>query len=192
MRHRVQGTPASAAPEPIDPASLPPCEPLARLLSDIATVWAAERFAVELGARADELLESPEALSAFAARHDIDIVFENRTVASLAQADLPAVMLTRVGTGRMLVGRTEHRFVGRSDGRTYEIDHATLQSAAIAIGAVYAGAQRSQPAFGHMPEYLRTLRQQVRRILTEHQIGETKAIRDAVEEFAVHAYAGGH
>ncbi|MER2605325.1 MAG: ATP-binding cassette domain-containing protein [Siculibacillus sp.] len=126
VRHRVQGTPASAAPEPIDPASLPPCEPLARLLSDIATVWAAERFAVELGARADELLESPEALSAFAARHDIDIVFENRTVASLAQADLPAVMLTRVGTGRMLVGRTEHRFVGRSDGRTYEIDHATL------------------------------------------------------------------
>lgn len=73
-----------------------------------------------------------------------------------------------------------------------EIDHTTLQSAAIAIGAVYAGAQCSQPAFGHMPEYLRTLRQQVRRILTEHQIGETKAIRDAVEEFAIHAYAGGH
>lgn len=73
-----------------------------------------------------------------------------------------------------------------------EIDHATLQDAAIAIGGVYAGAQASQPAFTFMPEYLRNLRQQVRRILSQHQIGETKAIRDAVEEFAIHAYGGGH
>ncbi|MFO1255191.1 MAG: type I restriction endonuclease subunit R [Sphingomonadaceae bacterium] len=72
-----------------------------------------------------------------------------------------------------------------------DIDHTTLQSAAMAIGGVYADAQRSQPAFGHMPEYLRTLRQQVRRILTEHEIGETKAIRDAVEDFAIHTYGGG-
>lgn len=71
-----------------------------------------------------------------------------------------------------------------------DIDHPTLQSAAMAIGGVYTGAQRSQPAFGHMPEYLRTLRQQVRRILTEHEIGETKAIRDAVEDFAIHTYGG--
>lgn len=71
-----------------------------------------------------------------------------------------------------------------------DLDHPTLQSAAIAIGEVYANAHRSQPAFGHMPEYLRTLRQQVRRILSEHEIGETKAIRDAVEEFATHTYGG--
>jgi type I restriction enzyme R subunit len=63
-----------------------------------------------------------------------------------------------------------------------------LQDAAISIGAVYAEAQASQPAFTHMPEYLRGLRQQTRRILTERGIGETKAIREAVEEFAVHAY----
>lgn len=73
-----------------------------------------------------------------------------------------------------------------------DTDHAVLQNAAIAIGAVYASAYASQPAFTHMEEYLRSLRQQVRRILSEHGIGETKAIRDAVEEFAVHAYGDGH
>ena len=39
--------------------------------------------------------------------------------------------------------------------------------------------------------YLRSLRQQVRRILTDLGIGETKAIREKVEEFAIHAYGGG-
>jgi len=66
--------------------------------------------------------------------------------------------------------------------------HETLQDAAIAIGAIYADAAATQPAFAHMEAYLRSLRQQVRRILTEHGIGETKTIREKVEEFAVHAY----
>jgi len=70
--------------------------------------------------------------------------------------------------------------------------HAPLQEAAIAIGAIYADAQASQPAFTFMPEYLRSLRQQVRRILAGHGIGESKTIREAVEEFALHAYVGGH
>ncbi|WP_408590050.1 type I restriction endonuclease subunit R [Novosphingobium sp.] len=69
--------------------------------------------------------------------------------------------------------------------------HDALQAAAIAIGAVYADAAATQPAFAHMEAYLRSLRQQVRRILTEHGIGETKAIREKVEEFAVNAYGGG-
>lgn len=69
-------------------------------------------------------------------------------------------------------------------------DHDTLQDAAIAIGKVYAEAAATQPAFAHMDAYLRSLRQQVRRILTEHGIGETKAIREKVEEFAVYAYSG--
>lgn len=72
-----------------------------------------------------------------------------------------------------------------------EADHATLQDAAIAIGAVYADAAATQPAFAHMEAYLRSLRQQVRRILTENGIGETKTIREKVEEFAVHVYGGG-
>jgi type I restriction enzyme R subunit len=70
-------------------------------------------------------------------------------------------------------------------------DHATLQSAAIAIGAVYADAAANQPAFSHMEAYLRSLRQQVRRILADHGVRETKAIREKVEEFAIHAYGTG-
>ena len=69
-----------------------------------------------------------------------------------------------------------------------DVPHATLQAAAVAIGAVYADAAMTQPAFAHMDAYLRSLRQQVRRILTEHEIGETKTIREKVEEFAIHAY----
>jgi type I restriction enzyme R subunit len=72
-----------------------------------------------------------------------------------------------------------------------DLDHDVLRSAAIAIGAIYSDAKASQPAFTHMPEYLRSLRQQVRRVLSERDIGETKAIRDAVEEFVVHTYGDG-
>jgi len=72
-----------------------------------------------------------------------------------------------------------------------DTDHAILRDAAIAICVVYSSAQASQPAFTHMEEYLRSLRQQVRRILSEHGIGETKTIRDAVEEFAIHAFSDG-
>lgn len=72
-----------------------------------------------------------------------------------------------------------------------DTDHATLQAAAIAIGAVYAGAAATQPAFSHMEAYLRSLRQQVRRILSDYGIGDTKAIREKVEEFAIHAYGAG-
>lgn len=71
-----------------------------------------------------------------------------------------------------------------------DADHSALQSAAIAIGAVYADAAATQPAFAHMEAFLRSLRQQVRRILGEHEIGETKIIREKVEEFAVYAYGG--
>ena len=73
-----------------------------------------------------------------------------------------------------------------------DVDHGTLQDAAIAIGAIYSQAHASQPAFTHMPEYLRSLRQQVRRVLTDRDISETKAIRDAVEEFVVHHYGAAH
>jgi type I restriction enzyme R subunit len=69
-----------------------------------------------------------------------------------------------------------------------DTDHASLKAVAIAIGAIYAGAAATQPAFAHMDAYLRSLRQRVRRILTDRGIGETKAIREEVEEFAIHAY----
>lgn len=73
-----------------------------------------------------------------------------------------------------------------------DTDHGILQGSAIAIGLIYADAYASQPAFTYMPEYLRSLRQQVRRVLSQHDIGETKAIRDAIEEFAIHAYSAPH
>lgn len=73
-----------------------------------------------------------------------------------------------------------------------DADHATVQVAAIAIAAVYADAAATQPAFAHMDAYLRSLRQQVRRILTDHGIGETRAIREKVEDYAVHAYGDRH
>lgn len=73
-----------------------------------------------------------------------------------------------------------------------DVEHGGLQDSAIAIGVIYSQAYASQPSFTHMPEYLRSLRQQVRRELTDRDIGETKAIRDAVEEFVVHHYGAAH
>ena len=71
-----------------------------------------------------------------------------------------------------------------------DMDHATLQAAAVAVGGVYATAQASQPSWFFMDSYKKELRQRVRRILSEHGLPEAKAIRDKVEDFAVHAYAG--
>jgi type I restriction enzyme R subunit len=73
-----------------------------------------------------------------------------------------------------------------------DIAHTALQAAAIAIGAVYATAQKSQPSWFFMDAYKRELRRQVRRILDEHGVPEAKTIRDEIEDFAVHAYAGAH
>jgi type I restriction enzyme, R subunit len=72
-----------------------------------------------------------------------------------------------------------------------DADHTTLQDASIAIGAIYAAAAATQPAFTHMDDYLRRLRRDVRRILTEHGIGETQIIREKVEDFAIHTYGDG-
>lgn len=121
----LTGAAPAAEPIPEDP-DLPRPEPLARLLVDIAALWAAARSEPHVGGRPDERIESPEALAAFADGHDIDVQFENRTVASLTVADLPAVMLTREGVGRMLVGRAGGTFTARGEGRTYEISAERL------------------------------------------------------------------
>lgn len=73
-----------------------------------------------------------------------------------------------------------------------DADHAQLQNVAIGIGAIYADAAATNPAFAHMDDYLRRLRREVRRILTEHGIGETQVIREKVEDYAVHAYGATH
>jgi type I restriction enzyme, R subunit len=73
-----------------------------------------------------------------------------------------------------------------------DMDHATLQAAAVATGAIYANAQRSQPSWFFMDSYKKELRRQVRRILGEYSVPEAKAIRDEIEGFALHAYVGPH
>lgn len=73
-----------------------------------------------------------------------------------------------------------------------DLDHPTLQAAAVAIGDIYAIAQREQPAWFFMEAYKRELKRQVRRVLTERGLADAKAIRDKIEEFAEHAYAGPH
>jgi type I restriction enzyme R subunit len=73
-----------------------------------------------------------------------------------------------------------------------DMDHPTLQAAAIPIGAVYASAQKDQPSWFFMESYKKELRRQVRRILGDHGVSEAKAIRDEIENYAVHAYAGRH
>ncbi len=78
------------------------------------------------------------------------------------------------------------------EGAAPALDHATLQAAAIAIGAVYAAALESQPSWYFMDSYKKELRRQVRRILNEHGITEAKTVRDEIEEFAVQVYAGEH
>lgn len=70
------------------------------------------------------------------------------------------------------------------------VEHAVLQQAAIQVGNLYEQAEASQPAFYYMEEYRRELKRRVRRILTELNMPEAKAIRDAVDDFAAHAYAG--
>ena len=69
-------------PQRFDVSRLPPPEVLARLLTEIASVWRMQRGEPARQAAATEI-DSPEALVSFAARNDIDVVFENRSASSL-------------------------------------------------------------------------------------------------------------
>jgi type I restriction enzyme R subunit len=73
-----------------------------------------------------------------------------------------------------------------------EVDHPTLQAAAGQIGGIYANAQASQPAWFYMETYRRELKQMVRRVLSDLGVPDAKAIRDAIDEFAEHAYGSVH
>lgn len=73
-----------------------------------------------------------------------------------------------------------------------DMDHPTLAMTALDIGQVYATAQASQPSWYFMDAYKQELRRRVRRVLTDNGVPEAKAIRDEIESFAVHAYAGPH
>jgi len=73
-----------------------------------------------------------------------------------------------------------------------EVDHPTLQEAAVAIGGIYANAQATQPAWFYMEDYRRKLKQRAKRVLSDLGVPEAKTIRDAIDEFAEHAYGSVH
>ena len=112
-------------PQRLDVSRLPPPEVLARLLTEIASVWRLQRGEPARRATATEI-DSPEALVSFAAVNDIDVVFENRTANSLNSQDLPAVVLTEDGRGRMLIGRQGRIFTALHAGRSYSFDKDAL------------------------------------------------------------------
>lgn len=73
-----------------------------------------------------------------------------------------------------------------------EADHAALQSVAVEVGDLYAGAQASQPSWFFMDGYKKELRREVRKLLRPLELDDANAVRDEIEDYAVHAYAEGH
>ncbi len=70
-----------------------------------------------------------------------------------------------------------------------DVDHASLQAAAMAVGEIYGAAQRDQPNFYFMDGYKKDLRRQVRPILRSHGFADVAAACEKIEDFAVHSYA---
>ena len=73
-----------------------------------------------------------------------------------------------------------------------DADHATLQGVAIEVGDLYAGAQASQPSWFFMDGYKKELRREVRKLLRPVEFDDATAVRDEIENYAVHAYAEAH
>jgi ATP-binding cassette subfamily C protein LapB len=137
-------------PNRLDVSSLPRPDLLARLLTEIASVWRRQRGELAHRAAAVQDIDSPEALVSFAAINDIDVVFENRLVASLSTEELPAVMLTHDGMGRMLVARRGRSFVAHHAGTSYLIDKDAL--AAEEAGTIFLVRPRSLAPGGNLAE----------------------------------------
>ena len=76
----------------------------------------------------------------------------------------------------------------RSGGQSADVDHASLQAAAIVVGDVYAAALRDQPSWYFMDGYKKDLRRKVRPILRTHGVADVVGVCEGVEAFAVHAY----
>src|ERR1700761_7787673 len=137
-------------PDRLDVSGVPRPDLLARLLGEIASVWRAQHGDLTPRATANHHIGSPEALVSFAATNDIDVAFENRSVASLTAEDLPAVMLTHEGMGRMLIGRNGRRFIALHGGKTYLIDKDAL--AAEEAGTIFLVRPRSKAPTANLAE----------------------------------------
>jgi ATP-binding cassette, subfamily C, bacterial LapB len=142
-------------PNRLDVSQLPPPDLLARLLTEISSVWRAQRGELIHHAAAIQEIDSPEALVSFAAVNDIDIVFENRPVASLVNEELPAVMLTHDGMGRMLLGRRGRGFVAHHAGQSYLIDKDAL--AAEEAGTIFLVRPRSAAPQANLVDLISTV-----------------------------------
>src|ERR1700761_689530 len=70
-------------PNRLDVSGVPRPDLLARLLGEISAVWRAQHGDLSRHTTAAQDIGSPEALVSFAASNDIDVAFENRSVASL-------------------------------------------------------------------------------------------------------------
>ena len=73
-----------------------------------------------------------------------------------------------------------------------DAEHTTLQGVAVEVGHLYAGAQSSQPSWFFMDGYKKELRREVRKLLRPLELDDANAVRDEIEDYAVHAYAEGH
>ena len=73
-----------------------------------------------------------------------------------------------------------------------EAEHEPIQGVAVEVGALYAGAQASQPSWFFMDGYKKELRREVRKLLRPLELDDANAVRDEIEDYAIHAYAEGH
>src|SRR6201996_8031634 len=137
-------------PDRLDVSGVPRPDLLARLLGEIASVWRAQHGDLTPRATANHHIGSPEALVSFAATNDIDVAFENRSVASLTAEDLPAVMLTGDGMGRMLIGRNGRSFIALHAGNSYLIDKDAL--AAEEAGTIFLVRPRNKVPAANLAE----------------------------------------
>ena len=138
-----------------DVSELPPPDNLARLLTEISSVWRELRGELTHRPAADHDIASPEALVSFAAAQDLDVAFENRQVSALSAEDLPAVMLTSDGMGRMLIGRKGRTFIAHHAGKRYSIDKDAL--AAEEVGTIFLVRPRSAAPTKNLDELVSDL-----------------------------------
>ena len=108
-------------------ASRPSPEPIARLLAILGSRWNSADPKTGNTSFVDEPSGGSETLATIAAAHGLEVTLESRTVASLRSTDLPAVLLIKTGTGRLILSRTDRTFELLANGQTYQMGLEDLQ-----------------------------------------------------------------
>lgn len=73
-----------------------------------------------------------------------------------------------------------------------DAEHGSLRGVAVEVGDLYATAQASQPSWFFMDGYKKELRRDVRKVLRPLEVDDPNGVRDEIENYAIHAYAGSH